>query len=99
MYGENVSEDKLKQLFHAILSLQTKEECMRFFDDLCTVKELNSFVQRLVVAKMLREGATYMDIQIETDANSTTIARVKQQLDNGNDGFSLVLDRIAAHQK
>ena len=94
MHEENISEDKIKQLFTAILSLQTKEECMRFFDDLCTVKELNSFVQRLVVARMLREGATYMDIQIETDANSTTIARVKHQLDHGNDGFSFVLDRL-----
>ncbi|WP_338449951.1 YerC/YecD family TrpR-related protein [Niallia oryzisoli] len=99
MHGGNLSEDKIKQLFNAILSLQTKEECMDFFDDLCTTKELNSFVQRLVVARLLREGATYMDIQIETDANSTTIARVKQQLDNGNGGFSLVLDRLAARQK
>lgn len=99
MHGGNLSDDKIKQLFNAILSLQTKEECMSFFDDLCTTKELNSFVQRLVVARMLREGATYMDIQIETDANSTTIARVKQQLDNGNEGFSLVLDRLTPRQK
>ncbi|WP_394234745.1 YerC/YecD family TrpR-related protein [Niallia oryzisoli] len=99
MQGEKLSEDKIKQLFNAILSLQTKEECIAFFDDLCTIKELNSFVQRFVVARMLREGATYMDIQIETDANSTTIARVKNQLDNGHDGFSIVLDRLATYQK
>ena len=40
-------------LFKAILELQDIDECYDFFEDLCTVQELKSLSQRLVVAKML----------------------------------------------
>lgn len=91
-------ENTVDQLFKAILSLKTKEECMAFFDDLCTVKEINAFLQRLEIARLLRNGETYMSIQIETDASSTAITRIKKQLDHGNEGFALVLDRIEEDQ-
>jgi TrpR-related protein YerC/YecD len=99
MYLKKLPENTVKQLFHAIISLQTKEECMAFFDDLCTMNEINAFIQRLQVARMLRQGATYMDVQLETGASSTTITRVKKLLDYGNEGYSLVLDRIENPQK
>lgn len=99
MYIKKLPEDTVKQLFNAILSLQTKEECMAFFDDLCTMNEMNAFMQRLAVAKMIRQGATYIDVQIATGASSSTITRVKKLLDYGNDGYSLVFDRIETSLK
>ncbi|MED1471949.1 YerC/YecD family TrpR-related protein [Bacillus salipaludis] len=94
MYIKKLPENNVKQLFNAFLSLQTKEECMAFLDDLCTMNEINAFVQRLEVARMLGQGATYIDVQIATGASSSTITRVKKLLDYGNDGYSLLLDRI-----
>ena len=44
------------------------------------MNEINAFVQRLEVARMLKEGATYIEIQIETGASSATITRVKRLL-------------------
>ena len=52
----------VEQLFDAILSLENKEECAAFFEDLCTINELLSLSQRFEVAKMLREKKTYLDI-------------------------------------
>lgn len=85
---------ELDQLFYSILSLENLEECYRFFDDLCTVNEIQSLAQRLEVARMLREGNTYHKIETDTGASTATISRVKRCLNYGNDGYAMVLDRI-----
>ena len=82
-------------LFDAILCLETKEECYRFFEDLCTSSELKAMSQRLVVAKMLTEKKVYTEIVRETGASTATISRVKRALfDNDTYGYSLVLDKL-----
>ena len=82
-------------LFDAILSLETKEECYRFFEDLCTSAELKAMSQRLVVAKMLTEKKVYTEIVKETGVSTATISRVKRSLfDNDTYGYSLVLDKM-----
>jgi len=85
---------ELDQLFQAILSLNDLEECYRFFDDLCTINEIQSLSQRLDVARMLREGNTYHKIEVETGASTATISRVKRCLNFGNDTYEMVLKRI-----
>ena len=81
-------------LFDCVLSLKTREECYDFFEDLCTVNELQSLSQRFEVAEMLKEKRTYMEIAQETGASTATISRVNRSLNYGNDGYSLVFDRI-----
>ena len=44
------------QLFKAILSLKSEEQCSNFFEDICTISELKSMAQRLEVARMLDAG-------------------------------------------
>jgi TrpR-related protein YerC/YecD len=85
---------ELDQLFKAILALENLEECYRFFDDLCTVNEIQSLAQRLEVARMLREGKTYHTIETETGASTATISRVKRCLNYGNDAYEMALDRL-----
>jgi TrpR-related protein YerC/YecD len=84
----------LDQLFQAVLSLKDLEECYRFFDDLCTINEIQSLAQRLEVARMLREGKTYHKIESDTGASTATISRVKRCLNYGNDAYELALDRV-----
>ena len=82
-------------LFDAILSLENKEECYRFFEDLCTSAEIKAMSQRLVVAKMLMEKKVYTEIVKETGASTATIRRVKRALfDNDTYGYTLVLDKL-----
>jgi TrpR-related protein YerC/YecD len=99
MFINKLPEKTVKQLFNAILSLETQEECLAFFDDICTMNEMKAFLQRLEVARMLREGETYLDIQVEIGAASATITRIKKLLDYGSNGYNLVLDRIGNFEK
>ena len=78
----------------AILSLQNVDECMRFFDDLCTVTELMAMEQRYQVATCLNDGMIYNDILAETGASSATISRVNRSLQYGAGGYSIVFDRL-----
>lgn len=94
MQLEKLKGKGIEQLFEAVLSLETMEECYRFFDDLCTVNEMQSLAQRLEVARMLRKGFTYNQIEAETGASTATISRVKRCLNYGNDGYQLALERI-----
>jgi len=81
-------------LFKAILQLQDMDECYRFFEDLCTVTELKSMSQRIVVAKMLSEGRVYSEIVKETGASTATISRVNRSLEYGCDAYPLVFGRM-----
>lgn len=82
------------QLFEAILSLKSMEECHAFFQDLCTVAELRAMAQRLEVAQMLDSGMIYNDILDRTGASSATISRVNRALQYGADGYKTVLPRL-----
>ncbi|HHY41799.1 MAG TPA: helix-turn-helix domain-containing protein [Thermoanaerobacterales bacterium] len=82
-------------LFDAILLLQNREECYRFFEDICTIGEVQSMAQRLQVAKMLKEGKTYTEIAQVTGASTATISRVKRFLHYGADGYNIILERLA----
>ena len=81
-------------LFDAILSLKDRDDCYRFFSDLCTVKELLAMAQRFEVAIMLKDKTTYLDIAEQTGASTATISRVNRALAYGEDGYQLVFDRL-----
>ncbi len=86
--------DAIKCLFEAILELETLEDCCRFFEDVCTVKEMQAIAQRLEVAKMLKAGETYTEIVKTTGASTATISRVNRCLNYGDGGYNLVLKRL-----
>lgn len=94
VYNNRLKDSSIDKLFEAILTLQTDEECYRFFEDICTVAEIKSLAQRLEVARMLKANATYSEIAEKTGASSATISRVKRCLNYGADGYKLVLERI-----
>lgn len=81
-------------LFDAILTLKTKEDCYRFFEDLCTQPELNAMSQRIVVAKLLTQGVVYSEIVKRTSASTATISRVKRSLNEDTDGYMLAFDNL-----
>lgn len=81
-------------LFQAILTLKDTEECYRFFEDVCTINELQSLSQRFEVAYMLRKGSTYLEIAEKTGASTATISRVNRSLNFGNDGYDMVFGRM-----
>lgn len=94
MYESKLRSGAADKLFDAILLLESREECYRFFEDVLTVGELNSMAQRLEVASLLRDGATYQQIVEATGASSATISRVNRCLHYGADGYARILGRM-----
>lgn len=92
--GKDIRTESVSQLFEAILTLENKDECFEFFEDLCTVNELLSLAQRFQVAKMLREDHTYLEVAEKTGASTATISRVNRSLNYGNDGYDMVFSRM-----
>ena len=97
--NKKIKTEAVDHLFEAVLSLESREECYSFFEDLCTVNELLSLSQRFEVAAMLREGRTYLDIAEKTGASTATISRVNRSLNYGNDGYDMVFARVQDGEK
>lgn len=97
--GKSIRTESVELLFDAIQSLQNKEEFYDFFEDICTVNELLSLAQRFEVAKMLREGRTYIEVTEKTGASTATISRVNRSLNYGKDGMDLAIKRLQDIEK
>jgi TrpR-related protein YerC/YecD len=92
--NNKIKDESTDLLFKAILNLKNEDECYKFFEDLCTVPELKTMSQRIVVAKMLTDKKVYSDIVSQTGASTATISRVNRSLIYGCDGYEMVFNRI-----
>lgn len=97
--GKDIHTPAVDQLFRAVLTLETMDECYAFFQDICTINELLSISQRFEVATMLTEGRTYLDIAERTGASTATISRVNRSLTYGNDGYEMVFSRLVTEDE
>lgn len=93
-YESKLKNRETSELFKAILLLKTEEECYRFFEDICTIKELQAISQRFQVAQLLEAKKTYSEIEDITNASTATISRVNRCLLYGADGYKLILKRM-----
>ncbi len=87
------STQDYNNLYDAILSLQSREECAAFFEDLFTISEISAAVQRLKVAGMLYEKQTCNAVAEKNGASTATVSRVNKCLHYGAGGYRLVLER------
>ncbi len=81
----------IDRLFEAILTLKTKEECYKFFEDACTPKEIQAIAQRYNVGQMLYNKCVYNEIIEQTGASTATISRVSRSI---NEGYKMVFERL-----
>lgn len=93
-YDSKLKRKDVDELFDAILTLKDREDCYRFFEDICTVTEIHAISQRLQVAKLLTEKKTYSEIENVTRASTATISRINKCLVYGADGYRRVLERL-----
>ena len=90
----HMETESLKRLFTVISQLENPEECRRFFDDICTVKELLDMAQRLDVAILLRQGVNYQTISQQVGVSTATISRVSRCLNYGSGGYANALNKL-----
>ena len=91
---EKFKSESVEKLFEVVMNLSSIDECYKFFEDACTVKEILEIAQRLKAAKMLRAGKNYIEVCSETGMSSATISRVSKCLEYGAGGYGLALDRL-----
>ncbi len=97
--NKKLHSEAVDTFFDAILSLENREECYIFFEDIATVNEILSLSQRFEVAGMLKDKKTYMEIAQKTGASTATISRVNRSMIYGNDGYDMVFERIRKEEK
>lgn len=93
-YHYKVQNEQIDNLFEAILKLETLEECYRFFDDLCTINEVEAFGQRLMVAKMLHNKMTYQEIEKATGISAATISKISKSYLYGPSGYKMIIEKL-----
>lgn len=91
---KNLHTEATNRLFQAILNLKDLNECYNFFEDICTIKEIQDISQRLEVAELLSQNISYLEISKKTGASTATISRVNKCLIYGNDGYKTALERL-----
>ena len=91
--------ETIDALFDAILSLETREECYDFFEDLCTVKEISDMAQRLEAAKLLLDGSTYEQIVKTVETSTATISRINRCIQYGTGGYRQTIEKVREKQQ
>ena len=91
---QKLATEALDRLFDVILSLENREDCYRFFEDLCTVKEMQDLSQRLEVALRLHNKENYLNIAKATGVSTATISRVSRCLNYGSGGYLDVIKKL-----
>jgi len=94
MYQSKLKSTLIDQLFQTVLKLNDLESCYRFFEDVCTVNELQYLATRFEVARLLKEKKSYVEIVKLTKASTATISRVNRALLYGADGYQLALKKL-----
>ena len=82
-----------ENFYKAILKLKTEDDCRKFFEDICTIKEVLDISQRLEVANLLTNGKNYQEVSKATGASTATISRVSRCINYGAGGYALVVDK------
>ncbi len=91
--------ESVDRLFEVIASLQNKEDCYRFFEDVCTIKEIQDMAQRFDVALLLDQGVNYQQIAKEVGVSTATISRVSRCLNYGSGGYQEAIEKRKAAAK
>ena len=86
--------EAMDRLFQSFLNLESIDECYAYFEDLCTIKELNEMAQRLEVAILLSQGLSYQKITEQVDVSTATIGRVSKCLNYGPGGYKTTLKKL-----
>jgi TrpR-related protein YerC/YecD len=94
MKESKTNNKDLKDLYEAVLKLQSVDEAKKFFRDLCTLSEINSMVERYKVVKMVDKGIPYREISKKLGSSTATITRVAHFLHHGQGGYKLMLERL-----
>lgn len=95
----NLQSESMDRLFQTIVALNSLEECYAYFEDLCTIKELQDMAQRLDTAILLSKGESYQRISQQVKVSTATIGRVSKCLNYGKGGYRAAIEKLNAKEE
>jgi TrpR-related protein YerC/YecD len=95
---KDIHNESTERFIKAILNLENIDECKRFFEDICTIKELQDMSQRLDVALLLNDGKSYQEVLAKTGVSTATISRVNKCLNYGSGGYKEAIDKLSTKE-
>lgn len=99
MMAKIVKKERLREMYEAILTLQDVDECIAFFEDLCSPTELSAMEQRYEVMNLLLQDKVYLEILEKTSASTATISRVKRVMDYGTGCMPRVIQELRENKE
>lgn len=90
----NLRCESIDRLFETFLNLESVDECYAYFEDLCTIKEIQDMSQRLDTAILLSKGLSYQKITEQVDVSTATIGRVSKCLNYGSGGYRKAIEKL-----
>ena len=96
---KDIKTPSVDEFFSAILTLESVEECYKYFGGVCTPKEIQAIAQRFTVARMLKEKKVYSEIVAATGASTATISRVNRSFCYGKDGYKNFFEKLDSLEK
>ena len=99
MFTSSMQNESTDVLVRALVALTSEEEVYRVLEDLLTIREVGELSQRLEVAFMLRDKATYSEIVEKTGVSTATIGRVNRCLNYGAGGYQLIFEKLSEEEK
>lgn len=84
----------IERLFKAIVNIDSLDDCYNFFEDLCTIKEVQDMSQRLETAILLKQGMSFSEINAKLGVSSATIGRVNKCINYGSGGYDKVFEKL-----
>lgn len=95
-----VLEQEMHSLLRKVLAdLRQDAHVGAFLDDLLSKTEKIMLGKRLAIAVLLSKGYEYRSIHRILKVGMGTIASVQYQIKNGNQGYSLVIDKLNKEEK
>lgn len=94
-----IKKGNTTEMYEAVLKLKSVEECVNFFQDLCSPTEISAMEQRFAVASLLLQDKVYLEILEKTNASTATISRVKRMMQYGTGCLPEVIGRLGEDEK
>ena len=90
--------ESIDRLFKTMTRLEGVEEFYEFFEDLCTIKEIQDMAQRLDTVILLDKGESYNSIASKVGVSTATISRVSKCLNYGSGGYKKALEKMKENE-
>lgn len=88
-----IKKRQMQAMADLFAKIDSAEDFLKLFDDVCTYKELEQMALRLNCAYLLKTGSTYTQVMDKVEVSSATLSRVSRCISHGSGGYDLAIEK------